>query len=113
MYLNYSTMCRRLKGLQVKIRDKRKVKEEGSAVVIDSTGISIYNMSDWHRKLTSNERKYHGSDRYRKVHVMMDLESREVVDVEVTQAQGIGTGDYSVGRNFIRKVRSEYKQNNS
>lgn len=97
---NYSTMCRRLKSLDLKVKDLSNGKEP-KAVVIDSTGISIYNMSDWHRKMTAKNRKHQGYDRYRKLHIMMDLNSRQVIDLMLTKAEGVGTGDASCGAKML------------
>lgn len=99
---NYSTMCRRASNLDVQIKDFRKNKSEAIAVAIDSTGIHVYNMSDWRKE--SNKRLYSGSDRYKKLHVMIDLNSREVIDLEITSASGAGTGDISVGNILTKRL---------
>ncbi|WP_339051950.1 hypothetical protein [Candidatus Lariskella endosymbiont of Epinotia ramella] len=49
---------------------------------MDSKGISVYNFSDWHERITT-DKKYKGLKRYRKFHVMMDLETREVLNSRV------------------------------
>ncbi len=51
-------------------------------VAADSKGISVYNFSGWHERITT-DRKYKGLKRYRKFHVMMDLETREVLNSTV------------------------------
>lgn len=106
---DYTTMCKRMKSLNLAVKDFRKNKSESVAVAIDSTGISIYDMNDWHRKMSMKHRKNTGLKRYKKMHVMMDLESRQILDVKLTQSSGPGTGDYSVGKEFINNSKNNIR----
>jgi hypothetical protein len=105
---DYSTMCRRFSGLKLDIKDYRSKGDNGAiSVVIDSTGLSIYNMSDWRNE--SCNRKYKGMRRFKKLHVMMNLETREIVDLELTSAVGNGSGDITVGKLLTKRIDSELK----
>ena len=54
--------------------------------------------------MTAKERRHSGKDRYRKVHIMMDLNKKQTIDVKVTPAYRKGTGDCSVGQEFIESI---------
>lgn len=72
---DYTTMSRRCGNLAVKVRDKRRVLGDSGAplvVAIDSTGLSLYNYSDWHY-LKHKERSKKNIDRWRKLHISIIL----------------------------------------
>ncbi len=99
---DYTPMCRRWKIFKISIKDRRSHRHDAQIVIaIDSTGVSIYNMSHWHRKMTPQERRHSGQDRYRKVHIMMDVNTAQTLDVEITPAYGKGTGAFSVAQELI------------
>ena len=105
---NYTTMCRRWKILKISIKDYRKNNDRtGIVCAIDSTGISVYHMSDWHRNMTAKERRHFGQDRYRKIHMMMNVNTGQTLDVEITPAYGKGTGDCSVGQELIDRSKDK------
>jgi hypothetical protein len=104
---NYTTMCRRIKTLELNVKDYVTDRAVPMVVAVDSTGISIYNLSDWHRKMTLADRKYKGLKRYRKFHVMMDLQTRQVVDIKVTEAEGKGVGDPTCAIDMVNRNKMD------
>lgn len=107
---DYTTMCKRLKSLEIPVKDFRRNKSKDICVLIDSTGLEIYDLSDWHKKMNLSERKYKGVERYRKLHVMLDSESRQVIDAELTKGFGVNTGDLSVGSILLQRNSNNIEQ---
>lgn len=76
---DYTTLCRRKKSLPVSVSNRL---EEGQNihVAIDSTGLKVYGEGEW------KVRKHGASKRrtWRKLHVAIDLDSQEIIDVKLT-----------------------------
>ena len=76
---DYTTLCRRLKKLTVYISQaKRKDWFKGKELAIDSTCLNIYSNTGGHSKDFSSTRKHKGYDQVRKMHVALDIQSKEV-----------------------------------
>lgn len=80
---NYTTLSRRCGDLDAKIRNKKNsfkfTKRNDSLVVaIDSTGLSLYNYSDWNN-LKHKEKRTKNIDRWRKLHIAVDVKSGEIL----------------------------------
>ncbi|WP_174525418.1 MULTISPECIES: IS5 family transposase [unclassified Wolbachia] len=82
--ISYSQASRRFKKLNVKINDYRidKNNMEDIEIAIDSTGISIYNNTPGHSKENSADRKYRGYEQTRKLHVMLNINSKKAIAVK-------------------------------
>ncbi len=85
---NFSTLCRRMAKMSLKIHDHRTAAQRNKAhkirVLIDSTGINIYHTTGSHSKENSATRKLHGRQQTRKMHILLDAETRNVLAMEMT-----------------------------
>lgn len=85
---DFSTLCRRMTKMCLKIHDhrsnaERKISNKIS-VLIDSTGINIYHTTGSHSKENSATRKLHGRQQTRKMHIVLDAKTRDVLAMEMT-----------------------------
>ncbi|WP_353272006.1 hypothetical protein [Wolbachia endosymbiont (group A) of Nomada goodeniana] len=82
--ISYSQSSRRFKKLNIKINDCRidKNNMEDIEIAIDSTGISIYNNTPGHSKENSEDRKYRSYEQTRKLHVMLNTNSKKAIAVK-------------------------------
>ncbi|BET31306.1 hypothetical protein wKueTS_02820 [Wolbachia pipientis] len=55
---------------------------EDIEIAIDSTGISIYNNTPGHSKENSEDRKYRSYEQTRKLHVMLNTNSKKAIAVK-------------------------------
>lgn len=90
---NYTTLSRRCEKLTLNIRNKRGLRldrlcdREGRIVVaVDSTGLSLYNYSDWHH-LKHKEKSVRNIDRWRKLHVAIDVKTGEILSALPTDSR--------------------------
>ncbi len=76
---DYSTLCRRRKSLEIKLRAKAKA--TARHIVVDSTGVKIYGEGEW------KVRQHGWSKRrtWRKLHLAIDEESQEILVAVVTE----------------------------
>ena len=75
---DYSTICRRMKNLRVKLKYNKKDKIEHLA--IDASGLKVYGEGEW-------KTRQHGWSKrrtWRKIHVGIDAQSQEIVCCELT-----------------------------
>jgi hypothetical protein len=93
---HYSTICRRRRHLDWHPPAMRA----GTVLVIDATGIACMSRSEWMRLRAKDPRR----TRFVKLHAGVDQVTGEVLAVEVTPAEGRGTGDVSVGPRLIRQA---------
>lgn len=72
----YTQLCRRMKTLSLpkELLDKRNVTD----IVLDTTGLKVYGEGEWRAE------KYGGKKSWRKLHLVMDLESGKLVLAEVS-----------------------------
>ena len=80
---DYSTICRRFNRLETKIRP-RTTGNRGLWIAIDASGISVTNRGEWMRKI-HRKGKITECKGFLKIHVAIDVESKEVVALEVTR----------------------------
>jgi hypothetical protein len=90
---DYSTLCRRQKSLPVAINDRL---ESGEKLVIgiDSTGLKVSGEGEW--KVRKHGWSKHRT--WRKLHVCLDLDTQEILSVELT---GNEEDDASVGSKML------------
>lgn len=85
---DFSTLCRRMAKMSLKIHDHRSEHQQNKAgkisVMIDSTGINIYHTTGSHSKDNSATRQYHGRQQTRKMHIVLDAGTRDVLAMEMT-----------------------------
>jgi hypothetical protein len=82
---NYTTLSRRCEKLSLKIKSKTRSKiskisrgKSSMVVAVDSTGLSLYDYSDWHY-LKHKQQKTKNIDRWRKLHIAIDVHSGEIL----------------------------------
>lgn len=88
---DYSTLCRRMAKMCLKIHDYRSESHRNVggkiSVLIDSSGINIYHTTGSHSKENSATRQYHGRQQTRKMHILVDLKTRNVLAMEMTDGR--------------------------
>jgi len=86
---DYSTLQRRFNKLPVDIKVKPKKKGEPFWLAIDASGICVTNRGEWMRKV-HRKGKIDECKGFIKLHVGIDVETTEIVSVEITTDK---TGD--------------------
>ena len=79
---DYSTLCRRLSGLDIPYSNRQFNPNTPAILIVDSTGDKVSGEGEWKVRL-------HGKTKtriWRKIHIAQDLASWEVVGVTVTDA---------------------------
>jgi hypothetical protein len=99
---DYSTLCRRLKKEKLNIKDFRtdqeKVTDRYVELLVDSSGISIYATGSGHGKENASVRRHKHYDQVRKLHVLLDLKTGNVLDMEMTEG---ASSDFLSGTRLI------------
>ena len=73
----YTQICRRMKKLQLPTELLNK--QEVTDIVLDTTGLKAYGEGEWRVE------KYGGKKSWRKLHLVLDLQSRKLILAEATQ----------------------------
>ena len=87
---DYTTLCRRSKGLQVKLGVRAT--QQPRHVLVDSTGVKIIGEGEW-------KRLKHGECRHqmwRKLHLAIDAQTHDILSAEVTESVRLD-GNYFPG----------------
>lgn len=79
---NFGHASREIKKLQLRIKSDVKC-DSNISISFDSTGISITNASGWHQHKYGNK-DYKYGDKWRKLHISVDLESGQILSSELT-----------------------------
>ncbi len=99
---HYSVLCRRLKQLNIPIKDHRERGGNGPIeICADSSGINIYNTGGGHSKENGGSRRHRGFDQTRKLHIVLDPETGDVENLLMTD--GTAT-DYEAGAVLIEDL---------
>ena len=80
----YSQLCRRFNKLETKIQPRRGTPDEDLWIAVDVTGICVTNRGEWLRKI-HRKGKIDECKGFLKVHVAVDVKTKEVVAIEVTR----------------------------
>ncbi|KXB00322.1 hypothetical protein AKJ42_01160, partial [candidate division MSBL1 archaeon SCGC-AAA261C02] len=91
---DYSTLWHRFKDLKIEVPKSNDI-----IVAVDSTGIKVTNRGEWMRKTHQGERRG-----WIKVHVAVDVESKELLSIEVTDEK---TGDSEVFEDLVEDLDPE------
>lgn len=78
---DFSTINRRFNKLPTKIQPRKT--KDGFTIIIDSTGISTTNRSEWMRKI-HRKGKIDECKGFLKLHVAIDEETKEILTAEIT-----------------------------
>jgi len=78
---DFSTISRRINRLDLKIENKNRTREDEYIIItIDSSGIKKTNRGQWMNKKWKNQNR----KGYLKIHVAVDIKSKEILSMEVT-----------------------------
>jgi hypothetical protein len=94
----YSTLCRRRRKLKLKL--PRRLAQGARRIAIDSTGFITYEPSAWRQR---KHREVLPKRRWRKLHIMIDTETMEILGVHVTGCEGYGSGDSSAVKPLLEQ----------
>ncbi|MCM1002681.1 transposase, partial [Wolbachia pipientis] len=75
-------------------------------IAVDSTRVSIYNNNGSHSKLNIRERKYNGYDQVRKLHIILNVNDRKVINMKYTN--GVAA-DYLSACDMLEEISDKYK----
>jgi IS5 family transposase len=100
---DYTTLCRRRKGLDVKLPHQRQVKNEPIHLVVDSTGLKVYGEGEWKVR----QHGYSKRRTWRKLHLAVD-ESSGQIEAVVVSTNSISDGE--VLEDLLEQVEEEIKQ---
>ena len=96
---NFSTLCRR--RLRLKLKLPRRLSDGARCIAIDSTGFVTYEPSAWRQR---KHREVLPKRRWRKLHIMIDTETMEILGVHVTGCEGYGSGDSSAVKPLLEQL---------
>ena len=86
---DYSTLCRRMKKERLNFKDHRNDTEKRMgryvSLLVDSSGINIYATGGGHGKANADIRIYKHYEQVRKLHIVLDLKTGDVIDMEMTE----------------------------
>jgi hypothetical protein len=82
---HFSHASREINKLSIKIKSYTNQKS-GIALSFDSTGVSVHNTSGWHQRKHGKKNKTSPHEKWKKVHIGMDLKSGQILDVMVTHS---------------------------
>lgn len=97
---DFSTLSRRSKGLALSSTRLELGKEGPVHLVVDSTGLKIVGAGEW---LETKHRAKAGRKRWRKLHLGLDLASREIVCSELTTDE---IGDPTALPDLLKQIDS-------
>ena len=95
MAADYTTLHKRISKQDLGI----EIPENDTVVAVDSTGIKVTNRGDWMREKHGKQRRG-----WLKVHVAVDVESKRLLDMEVTEED---TSDSEVLRPLLKDINIE------
>ncbi len=81
---DYSTICRRFNQLEAKIQPRTKENSKDLWIAADASGVSVTNRGEWMRKI-HRKGKITECKGFLKIHVAMDVETKELVALEITR----------------------------
>lgn len=76
---DYTTMFKRIANLDIPLKDTVTEKEDSTIISVDSTGVKVTNRGEWMREKWKIHRGWI------KVHIAVDIKTKEVVSIEVTE----------------------------
>lgn len=75
---NYAHASREANRLKLSIKQYVPRSIDGMELAFDSTGVNIYTRSGWHQCKHGKNSAYHDMDRWRKIHIAMDLDTMQI-----------------------------------
>lgn len=77
---DYTTICKRAKLLKINIGNRRK--GEPLHIIVDSTGVSVENQSEWYETKYGNRKRKMRT--YRLLHIAIDERTGEIISCKLT-----------------------------
>jgi hypothetical protein len=83
---SFSTLCRRRKGLRVRIFKvaRGRMREEGIVVIVDSSGVKVMGKGEWAKRRERKEIGRMERKRWIKVHLCVDFETGKILEFCLT-----------------------------
>ena len=81
---DYAHASREVNKLKLKVKQYAAQNLTGMEIALDSTGIRIYKSSDWHQSRHGVNNDHHSMDKWRKIHIAMDLDTMQIQGMEYT-----------------------------
>jgi len=97
---DYSGLRRRILDLDLQLYESLRLSEEPVVVAVDSTGVKVHKAGGW------VERRYGKKKRYVKIHLAVDVETKQALAMIVTTD---GTHDSRVFPQLLRKTEQHGK----
>lgn len=102
---HFSTISRRINRLNVKIKDENNRNtnlDDGYIIIaVDSTGIKVTNRGQWMNKKWNMDRRTKKKG-YLKIHVAVDIKSKEILSMEVTDEH---VHDGKMSPNLVKDIK--------
>lgn len=102
---SYGHICKRINKLNIDIKNRDKTDNQYIIVSIDSTGIKVTNRGQWMSD------KWHKQNKkgYLKIHVAIDIRTKEVLALEVTDEK---VHDGKLLKKLVNHILDEYNEPN-
>ncbi len=97
---DYTTFSKRAKSLKINIRNRKS--GEPLHIIIDSTGVSVTNQSEWYETKYSNRKRKMRT--YRLLHIAIDESTGEIMSSELTTNR---VSDHSQVPVLLEKVKED------
>jgi hypothetical protein len=97
---HFGHISRMVNRLSMKVKAYPPLKK-GIVLSFDSTGVSIYSTSNWHRR----QHSLSAHNKWRKIHLAMDLSSGQILDCEVSHST---MNDCMVVESMINRFKNKY-----
>lgn len=103
--VNFGHASRVFKTLDMKVKQYTKAKSN-IVLSFDSTGVSIHSISGWHQRKHGGQKKLNAKERWRKIHIAMDLESGQILGCKMTSST---TNDCEVVKPMVETIKKTHQ----
>jgi len=83
---NYAHASREANRLKLMVKQYVPRNIEGMELALDSTGVSIYTPGGWHQNKHGKKNVYNEMDKWRKIHIAMDLGTMQIQSMAYTSS---------------------------
>jgi Transposase DDE domain len=84
---SYGHICKRINKLNIRIDNSNIDNDDDLIIAVDSTGIKVTNRGQWMYDKWGNKTKTSKKKGYLKIHVAVDIKTKEILALEVTDEQ--------------------------
>jgi transposase len=103
---NYAHTSREVNKLELKVKQYSPRKLKRMEIALDSTGIRVYKSSDWHQSRHGINNEHHSMDKWRKIHIALDLDTMQIQGMEYTPST---VNDCEVVPELTKKIDGKVK----